>query len=60
MILIYTAYCGLSSLEGWDTEDRFFKLDVFFNKCVQLFTENPEDEWVTEIVTFLTRFYIYI
>jgi hypothetical protein len=53
-------YCGLSSLEGWDTEDRFFKLDVFFNKCVQLFTENPEDEWVTETVTFLTRFYIYI
>ena len=25
------AYYGLSSLDGWDAEDRFFKLDVFFN-----------------------------
>jgi hypothetical protein len=49
-------YC-LSSLEGWDTEDRFFKLDVFFTKCVQLFTEDPEDEWVTDTLKYLSRYF---
>ncbi|KAF8811333.1 hypothetical protein BYT27DRAFT_7062186, partial [Phlegmacium glaucopus] len=48
-------YYGLSSLEGWDTEDCFFKLDVFFDKYVQLFTEDPEDGWVTDALVFLSR-----
>ncbi|KAF8815042.1 hypothetical protein BYT27DRAFT_7056059, partial [Phlegmacium glaucopus] len=49
------AYYGLCSLDGWDTEDRFFKLDVFFDKCVGLFTEDPNDPWVTDTLQFLTR-----
>ena len=49
------AYYGLCSLDGWDTEDRFFKLDVFFNKCVQLFTEDPDDPWVIDTLQFLTK-----
>jgi hypothetical protein len=51
-------YYGLSSLEGWDTEDRFFKLDVFFDKCIQLFTDDPEDEWVTDTLKFLSRYFL--
>jgi len=50
------AYFGLCSLENWNTEDRFFKLDVFFNKCVGLFTEDLDDPWVTDTLDFLTRF----
>jgi hypothetical protein len=52
------AYYGLCSLDGWDTQDRFFKLDVFFDKCVRLFTEDPKDPWVTDTLNFLTR-YLY-
>jgi hypothetical protein len=50
------AYYGLSSLDSWDTEDRFFKLDIFFDKCVRLFTEDPNDPWVTDTLNFLTRY----
>jgi len=52
------AYYGLCSLDGWDTEDQFFKLDVFFAKCVRLFTEDLDDPWVTDTLDFLTR-YLY-
>jgi len=50
------AYYGLCSLDGWDTEDRFFKLDVFFDKCVGLFAEDPNDPWVIDTLQFLTRY----
>jgi len=50
------AYYGLCSLDGWDTEDHFFKLDVFFDKCVGLFTEDPNDPWVIDTLQFLTRY----
>jgi hypothetical protein len=50
------AYYGLCSLDGWDTEDRFFKLDVFFDKCVGLFTDDPDDPWVIDTLQFLTRY----
>ena len=52
------AYYGLCSLDGWDTQDRFFKLDVFFYKCVRLFTKDPKDPWVIDTLGFLTR-YLY-
>jgi len=51
------AYYGLCSLDGWDTEDRFFKLNVFFDKCVGLFTEDPNDPWVIDTLQFLTRYF---
>ena len=53
------AYYGLCFLDGWDTEDRFFKLNVFFDKCIRLFTEDPKDLWVTDTLNFLTR-YLYL
>ena len=37
-------------------EDRFFKLNTFFDKCVALFTEDPNDPWVTDTLQFLTRY----
>ena len=43
-------------MEGWGTEDRFFKLNTFFDKCVGLFTEDPNDPWVTDTLQFLTRY----
>lgn len=55
--LFLQCYYALSSLEGWDREDRFFKLDLFFDKCVQLFGDDPEDEWVTDTLKFLTRYF---
>lgn len=48
------AYHGLSSVEQWGIHDRYFRLDIFFRKCVKLFTADPEDEWVTETLDFLT------
>ena len=50
------AYYGLCSLEGWDTQDRFFQLNAFFDKCARLFTEDPTDPWVTDTLNFLTRY----
>jgi len=55
--ICFECYYGLSSLEGWDTEDRFFKLDFFFDKCVRLFSEDLDDEWVTDTLKFLTRYF---
>ena len=52
------AYYGLCLLDSWDTQDQFFKLDIFFDKCVRLFTEDPKDPWVTNTLNFLTR-YLY-
>ena len=52
------AYYGLCSLDGWDTDDRFFKLNIFFNKCVGLFTEDPNDPWVIDTLQFLTRYFL--
>lgn len=43
-------------MEGWGTEDRFFKLNTFFDKCVGLFTKDPNDPWVTDTLQFLTQY----
>ena len=51
------AYYGLCSLDGWAMEDRFFKLKTFFDKCVKLFTEDPDDPWVIDTLQFLTRYF---
>jgi len=48
------AYYGLCSMEAWGTEDRFFNLNTFFDKCIGLFTEDPNDPWVTDTLQFLT------
>jgi len=57
--LFLQCYYALSSLEGWDREDRFFKPDLFFDKCVQFFGDDPEDEWVTATLKFLTRHKVF-
>lgn len=48
------AYHGLSSVEQWSVYDRHFRLDIFFRKCVKLFTTDPSEEWVAKTLSFLT------
>jgi hypothetical protein len=55
------AHFGLSSLENWnDIENCDFDYVLFFNNCVKLLKDTPDDEWVVDTLKFLTRYFISV
>lgn len=56
-VYIYKAYFALSSIVMWTSspQEGSFDLRDFFNRCVDLFEEDPMDPWVIDTLAFLTR-----